>query len=209
MHSIHRILAASLFLASAVSQAAPLTVSFQGEVESDDAFGFAAGTPLTGQFAYDTSAEPLFGPIEIPDAGSRVAAYLLDAFQLRVGGQQINVGMTRINTVDNIAPSMEDGQFLEGYGFTHDGASYAGGTVYLNLVGPSTLRSDTSLPASYAFADYTYMLGGLSKTSDFGAPSLRFTLTSISAVPEPSVWGLMLAGATALALGTRGRRRIS
>jgi hypothetical protein len=206
MPSIQRILAASLFFASAVAQAAPVTVFFQGEVEADEAFGFAAGTQLSGQFAYDTAAEPLFGPIEMPETGSLLASYMLDSFQIQVGGQQINVDMTRINTVDNVDPSMEDGQFLEGYGFTHDGTSHAEGVVYLNLVGPSTLRSDAALPTSYAFSDYTYMLGDVSKTSEFGAPSLRFTLTSISAVPEPSGWLLMLVGTTALALGTRVRR---
>jgi hypothetical protein len=205
------VLAACLSVATMAAHAAPITVQFQGVVDSDEAFGFAAGTPVSGQFQYDTADAPFVGPFEFPDPPATLAQYFLnplDSFRLRVGANdEFHFTRTAISVVDNQLASMEDGQFLEGYGFSHGSVGYEDGVMYLSMVGPSTMRSDATLPTSYVFSEYTHIFGGFAKTTDFGASSLRYSVTSISAVPEASAGWMALAGLGSLALATRVRRR--
>jgi hypothetical protein len=198
---------------SVAAQAAPVVVRFAGVVHSDSAFGFDVGTPVSGQFGYDTTQPPDLPTVELPDTGARMTSYLLGSqvpFTLTVGSAHFQALFTQL-TLLNSEPHGDavDVLSVEAFGTKRGDTVYEKGLLTLGLVADKDAETSigSTLPTSINAGEFTYLMGSLAPTSDVGAPVLWYSITSISAVPEPSTMAAALVGL--VVMGGLLRRRQS
>jgi hypothetical protein len=102
------------------------------------------------------------------------------------------------------------------FGFgTRGGAGPQQMTVSFGGAGLGTLNAPASGSSSWAGESFTFFATGASEVLTFASNNVggnpaegnELTAVSLSAVPEPAAWALMLAGFAGLGAALRGRRR--
>lgn len=203
------------------AQAAPTTLEFDGSVNSVDpaltgTFGF--GDPVSIRLVYDAAT-----PDALP-ADPNLAVYDFISFDLRFGSYTASfssnaaggVGIVVLNNADQgLGPADAFGASAAGSGA---GAPVGGLPLQQGFVSlwdfTQTAFTGTSLPAPPAFDQFSYRVAGMTFCTSSGCgvgqnPNSVFaeitSMSSVTAVPEPAIWALMLP---ALAMvGLRRRRR--
>ncbi len=184
------------------AQAVVITVGFSGALSSaknnvyDDpeipsGNFFQVGQSFSGSFGYDTGS-----PVYLENDA---AFFDLQKFSIVIGG---------VDFSDRFIPRQIFRSSNGGVSFSAGGADQGGGTsVDLNLGSffgnYPTAGELNGKTASFRFDDY-YPLGGQVSGSAF-----LNTAGSISAVPEPDAWLLMIIGLGAIGYGVRRRRHLA
>lgn len=167
------------------------------------------GDRVTGRISYDTSAAP--APWVQPGSGGMGYPELINTltFQFQPSGLQYSGASQYSNLFVSINPS--------GYRFgalnfsTEDAALHNQGG--LNFIDPSSAAPRSlDIPSHINLSDYPIAQVSYYWQSQTGGPDLYVdanisSLTEVSAVPEPSQWLMLAAGALLLAGASRRARR--
>lgn len=156
------------------------------------------GSPITTSFSYNTDALPVVSTGEL-------AVYQFNTpfeFSGNASGHTIVTNRLSVSIWNNMSGNAEDMiEIFGGYPVFVDGISYPNGSVGFRLAsrtGSTTILSDTTLPHFFdvnAFdAGPTLNYGWLQRDGAPGGQLLQFSINSITPVPLPSAFILMLSG---------------
>jgi hypothetical protein len=202
-----------LFGAAATAEAAPLTLSFSGNVDLSGSGG-AADNPFSGFFTWDTTRDPL----ETDDPVLRI--YQVEAYQLNFNGVVTagnDAGVFVFNNINAFGTGLVDG-LMFGSVFEENVTvnGITGDKFFIGaLSGPADTWDTPSLPTDYSFlSDLTTRFSAVSlevpggedggDANDVRLGSGSFAVT----VPEPATLSLTVLGlAGVVARARRGRQR--
>ena len=174
-----------LSLIPASGQAVPVTVDFQGTLQS-------SGQTFSGSFTYDTDTLPAFVFLNTVSGYSNAGTLSVSV------GSSTWTGANAFVTLINLGGTNQDAFSVLSYNIS--GPSISPSELSLFFSGPSTLSSVLSLPS--VFPNFSSSLVGL----NFSNGPLIGSISSVS-VPEPSSFMLMGVGIIAAALTVRKIKR--
>jgi hypothetical protein len=156
------------------------------------------GSPITGSFAYDTDA------LLVVSMGE-YAAYEFNApfgFSGNASGHTIATNRLSVSIWNNFGGNVEDMIEVSGsYPVTVDGISYPNGSFGFRLAsrpGNTTVLNNTALPYFFDVSAFdagpTLNYGWLQRDGAPGGQLLQFSINSITPVPVPPAFMLMLSG---------------
>ncbi len=170
---------------------------------SSSAYGLASGSTITGSFWFDTSA-----PIS-QDFGT-IAIYNSGLSTLSINGIDLSAQSTSANYVVVDSATAGAGQY-DSLNFNASLPS-SKGPISLSwyIAAPTSWLSGVVMPDGLPVGDLLLVhSGGAVSTQTsaiYGSEQLQFRFSTISPVPEPSTYALMLAG-LAVVGGAAARRR--
>lgn len=204
------LLAAFAALLAQPATAAVLLFDFTARVDYENAFK-PVGTIITGQFGYDTSITPTgvpWNPSYSEYRGPSIKLVVTTSGLEFSGGDFVSVYESEEEQGLYLLAS--DGDRIASFSFWDPTFSSMGGQN-LPIIFPALLQDPLSLMddddapetmphSELSFYDATLGVG-------FDARVLKITPASLSAVPEPGSWALMILGFGIVGAGLRRRRR--
>jgi hypothetical protein len=213
-----------LALSPCYSFGAVVTYSFTGGVPAafggGSLWGFsvANGTPVSGTFKYDTStvASSTSGNLSIypqsftggftgnfgsiPIIANDYTIHVLNDQPQPPSGTPKDVVTIEWASNDNPVPPTP---------LNANGTTQSTGLYQISFFYPSTTFPDMSLPPSLPTSGFDTILPDGSLSSSTTKVDVLFTLSTLTAVPEPAAWAISLSGALSLALARYriGRRQ--
>lgn len=208
------ILAAGLLAAFAAGAAHASTTSYSFSGVTSLAMGsIPGGTPFTGTFSYDPAATGV--STSYYGGTQNLFANAYSALTMTIGGKTVTEGapgtMALYNNVNPpnsipVGDSLYTFNPLNGQGPLHSGGSFTGLTpnfIYLGFVDSSgKVFPGNSLPSKLSLASFNEAFIGI----NYGPTTTISSLTSLSPVPEPGTWAMMIAGLGILGSAARHRK---
>lgn len=221
-----RVLTKALVAISAASaalgtNAAPVTLQFKGVVDTVWAGDVAPGTAVVGELSYDTSLTPRDTPSVLND-GQWVFYDIPTpaSFKMKMGDMQVTLGSISAVVFDKFATagSAADEQlYFFGSDVSINGQLHSLGEFQLGFGSRpgDTQVFDGRLPTGLDVSQLAFAVGRLDQqmtsfdgegVESYTGPSLRFAITSVTPVPEPSTWLTFLLGAVGVGAACASRR---
>lgn len=189
---------------SAVAQAAPVTYQFTATLDESSISGYEAGSTITGHLSYDTDTLAAMDPLPAEE-GFQLIPFMIDipgAFQMNIGGDVLSSSLMNILILDGTVSGGEGGEAIS---FQVEGLA-VNGVASTGSVGLTFLTSGANidilgpvLPSTLNLDDFDVPGGRAGVMFDIKDGSGSFTVTAMTAVPEPATVvtmgiGLVLMG---------------
>ena len=191
--------------------AAVVEFAFEGTVDGVGipVFGLnpAIGTAVTGRFSYDTALTVT--PTTTFSADYQISSpYTLVTY---IGGTRIESGGSfGISVVNNFNGNIEDQIMIGKQPVIVGGNQTADGVFGLNLASrnPNTFAS-LSLPEQLMLNDFDAWRYGVLTRSGNNQEIITFSIDSLTPVPLPGTWLMLVSGLGIIALAARSTFRIT
>lgn len=208
---------AAALLATGAVHAEQVAFRFTGVITNSGAFNVPVGAEASAIVSYDTDTAPSgnTGPFGHPGAMKQLVSFDLTgkgSLAADLGGKPLTTDTMAVSMIDSLESLKFERLGISGAGIKLDGQAYDKAYFVINLdsTGPGDVLNAV-LPASISLtdfqSDYPFSFGALYMGDGQDSSTLVFSLTSITAVPEPATFVSVSVGLLVL-LGLRRRQEL-